>query len=202
MTHSGTLPAGVSFNNNGNGTATFSGTPTAASGGTYPITFTAKNTAGTTTQSFVLTVDAAPAITSAASAHGHRRLPPSASPSRPPAARLPTLSESGALPAGPQLLDNGNGTATISGTPRVNGKGGVYKLTITATNSYGTATQSFSLTVVQAPVDHERLERPGDARQGFTFTFTSTGYPLANVTHTGTVKGLTYTNNGNGTATL
>ena len=34
------------------------------------------------------------------------------------------------------------------------------------------------------------------------FTFTSTGYPVPNVTHTGTIRGLTYTNNGNGTATL
>ncbi|MGH3303189.1 MAG: putative Ig domain-containing protein [Streptosporangiaceae bacterium] len=52
MTRSGTLPAGVSFTNNGNRTATISGTPTAAAGGSYPVTLTAKDTAGTTTQSF------------------------------------------------------------------------------------------------------------------------------------------------------
>ena len=46
MTESGTLPAGVSFSNNGNGTATLTGTPTAASAGTYPVTFTATNRAG------------------------------------------------------------------------------------------------------------------------------------------------------------
>jgi hypothetical protein len=37
---------------------------------------------------------------------------------------------------------------------------------------------------------------------GFSFTFTSTGYPVPNVTHTGSVPGLTYTNLGNGTARL
>ena len=33
MSHRGTLPAGVTFTNNGNGTATLTGTPTAAGGG-------------------------------------------------------------------------------------------------------------------------------------------------------------------------
>lgn len=68
VTHSGTLPAGVSFTNNGNGTASLSGTPTAVAGGGYPITFTAKIPPGSATQSFVITVTAAPAITTAASA--------------------------------------------------------------------------------------------------------------------------------------
>ena len=36
------------------------------------------------------------------------------------------------------------GTATLSGTPTT---AGTYKLTITATNSVGTATQTFTLTV-------------------------------------------------------
>ena len=60
------LPAGLSFLSLDAGTAILSGIPTAASGGVYPITFTAKNSAGTTTQMFVLTVNAAPAITTTA----------------------------------------------------------------------------------------------------------------------------------------
>lgn len=51
---SGTLPSGVTFVNNGNGTATLSGTPTAPS--TTTVTFTATNTAGLATQVFTLTV--------------------------------------------------------------------------------------------------------------------------------------------------
>ena len=74
VTRSGTLPAGVSFSNNGNGTATLTGTPTAASAGTYPVTFTAANTGGTTTQSFVLTVTGAPGDHLGGHRHGHRRL--------------------------------------------------------------------------------------------------------------------------------
>ncbi len=48
----------------------------------------------------------------------------------------PALSESGTLPTGLNFVDNGNGTATISGTP-ASGTGGTYPLTITATTGAG-----------------------------------------------------------------
>ncbi len=200
VTHSGTLPAGVSFTNNGDGTATLSGTPTTASGGTYPITLTASNSAGTTTQSFVLTVSAAPTITTAASStvtvgSGFNFT------IRANGAPTATLTETGALPQGLTWTDNGNGTATLSGTPGV-GQGKVYPLTFTAMNSFGTTTQSFTLTVNQAPAVASAATATATHGAAFTFTFTATGYPLASVTHTGTVRGLTYTNHGNGTATL
>jgi PKD repeat protein len=98
-------------------------------------------------------------------------------------------------------VDNGNGTATLAGTPGVD-QGGVYKLTITATNSGGTATQAFTLTVDQAPAITSAATAAATHGKPYAFTFTSIGYPAASVTHTGTVAGLTYTNNGNGTATL
>ena len=51
---------------NGDGTATLSGTPSATSGGSYPITITASNgVSPAASQSFTLTVDQASAITSA-----------------------------------------------------------------------------------------------------------------------------------------
>jgi len=53
----GTLPAGVTFTDNGDGTATLAGTAQAA--GTYPLTFTAFNTQASTPQSFTLTVNPA-----------------------------------------------------------------------------------------------------------------------------------------------
>ena len=200
VTHSGTLPAGVSFTNHGNGTATLTGTPTATSGGTYPITFTAKNTGGTTTQSFVLTVSAKPTITSAATATATDGSAFNFT-VKATGAPAPTMAESGPLPQGLTWVDNGNGTATLAGTPGV-GQGGVYHLTFTATNVGGTATQSFTLTVNQAPAITSASSATATHGKAFTFTFTASGYPLANVTHTGTVRGLTYTNHGNGTATL
>ena len=45
------------------------------------------------------------------------------------------------------FVDNGNGTATLAGTPAA-GTGGTYALTITAANGVlPDATQSFTLTV-------------------------------------------------------
>jgi len=58
----------------------------------------------------------------------------------------PALTETGALPNGVTFTDNGNGTATLAGTPAA-GSGGTYTLTFHATNASGTATQTFTLTV-------------------------------------------------------
>ena len=45
------------------------------------------------------------------------------------------------------FIDNGNGTATLGGTPAA-GANGVYEFSITASNGVGSpATQTFTLTV-------------------------------------------------------
>ena len=54
ITETGALPGGVTFVDNGNGTGNLAGKPTV--GGTFPISFTATNTAGHATQSFTLIV--------------------------------------------------------------------------------------------------------------------------------------------------
>ena len=64
------------------------------------------------------------------------------------------------------------------------------------------ASQSFALTVSAAPAITSTATATATHGKAFTFTFTASGYPLPNVTHSGTIRGLTYTNNGNGTATL
>jgi hypothetical protein len=57
----------------------------------------------------------------------------------------PTVTESGTLPTGVSLVDNGNGTATLSGTASNTGS---YPITITAHNAVGPdATQTFTLTI-------------------------------------------------------
>ena len=53
VTHTGSVP-GLTYSNKGNGTLTLSGTPTTA--GTYSLTITARNSVGTATQTFTLTV--------------------------------------------------------------------------------------------------------------------------------------------------
>jgi PKD repeat protein len=145
LTESGALPTGVSLHDNGNGTAKLFGTPAAGQGGLYTVTLTASNATGTSTQTFTLTVDEAPAITSATSATftvGAAQTFTVTTNGFP----APTLTESGALPTGVTFHDNGNGTAKLVGTP-VGDTEGTYTLTLTASNSLGTTTQTFTLTV-------------------------------------------------------
>jgi hypothetical protein len=62
------------------------------------------------------------------------------------------MTESGALPSGVTLVDNGDGSATLSGTP-ADGTTGTYSLIITASNGRTPdATQNFTLTISPAPL--------------------------------------------------
>ncbi|MGH3745579.1 MAG: choice-of-anchor Q domain-containing protein, partial [Mycobacteriales bacterium] len=62
-------------------------------------------------------------------------------------APAPYLTESGALPAGMTFTDNGDGTATLAGTP-ASGTVGTYPLSLTASNYLAPAgTQAFTVTV-------------------------------------------------------
>ena len=105
----------------------------------------ATDTTGTPSVSISYTVSA-PAITSASNTTfqtgraGNFTVTTSGVPT-------PSLSESGALPSGVSFTDNGDGTATLSGTP-ADGTGGTYPLTITASNGISPdASQTFTLTV-------------------------------------------------------
>jgi CSLREA domain-containing protein len=150
----GSLPSGVTFTNNNNGTATLAGTPGAGTGGTYPITITAGNGVGANaTQSFTLTVRQAPAITSANTTTftevqaGTFTVTTTGFPT----GASMVIGETGSLPSGVTFIDNNNGTATLEGTPAL-GTHGSYPITITAGNGVGTnATQSFTLTINPPP---------------------------------------------------
>src|SRR6266404_228842 len=150
LSETGSLPNGVTFVDNGDGTATLAGTPGAGTAGTYAITITASNgTAPDATQSFTLTVQPtpqAPQITSANSTtftvgnNGSFTVTSVGSPTA-------SVSETGALPSGVTFVDNQDGTATLSGTLAA-GTAGSYPITITATNGVAPdAMQNFMLTV-------------------------------------------------------
>ena len=98
----------------------------------------------------------------------------------------PALTETGALPTGVTFIDNGNGTATIAGTPAA-GTGGTYPITITATNANGTATQAFTLTNAQAPTITSASAATFTTGVAGTYTVTTTGYPAATITESGTL---------------
>src|SRR5262249_1112161 len=136
IVETGALPSGVSFTDNGDGTATIAGTAAAGSAGRYPLTITASNTAASAIQNVTLfinnTVTATPVFTSAPSttftvgAAGTFSITTAASPA------VTSITQVGALPANVTFTDNGNGTATLSGTPAALVAGG-YPLTFTAT---------------------------------------------------------------------
>ena len=128
----------MTFADNGDGTATLAGTPASGTSGSYPFTIGATNgISPDATQSFTLTVHAAPAITSAASTTftvGSAGTFTVTSTGNPTAG----LSETGALPTGVTFTDNGDGTATLAGTPAA-GSGSSYPFTIHATNGVSPA---------------------------------------------------------------
>lgn len=152
ITETGSLPTGISFNNNGNGTATLSGQASPVNQGYYFITFTATNVVGYSTQSFILAVNdaqTAPTFLNAASVTENQgtvfsfTIDTTGNP-------IPTINKvsgSGNLPTGVKLTDNNDGTATLSGDADGRNAAGTYNFTIKAKNKNGSATQNFTLTI-------------------------------------------------------
>jgi len=193
----------VTFADNNNNTATLGGTPAVGSGGLYPLTFTAANGVGSdATQSFTLTVNEALAFTSAdhtgftVGSAGSFTIQVQGYPTA-------TISLSGALPAGVSFADNGDGTASLTGTPAA-GSNGSYVLTLSAANSAGdSATQAFTLAVSVAPTITSANSVTFVTGTPGTFTVTTTGDPTPAITLSGALPaGVTFTDNGNGTAGL
>ena len=213
ITESGALPPGMTFVDNGNGTATISGTPPAGTTGTYAVTVTASNGVGTpAVQPLFLIMTSAPAgaptITSpstfslTATKYGSFSITTTGTPA-------PTITESGALPPGMTFVDNGNGTATIFGTP-VASAVGRYVVTITASNGVGTpATRQLLITVAAAPVtvsppkfisSSRILVLPG---ANAVITVVASGSPAPAITESGALPpGMAFHANGHGTATI
>ena len=93
----------------------------------------------------------------------------------------PSLIETGALPAGVTFADNGNGTASIAGTPAANTQD-IYPLDISADDGVSPpATQTFTLTVNQTltPPSFTADSPQTSATVGtaYTYTFAATGNP-------------------------
>jgi hypothetical protein len=177
FTESGTLPAGVTFNP---ATGVLSGTPT--SGGTYAVTITAQNgVLPNASQSFTLSVNAPPAITSASSATfavGAAGAFTAAATGLP----APVWSATGALPSGVTLNAT---TGVLSGTPA---SGGTYPITLTAQNGIlPNATQGFMLTVTAPPAITSANSATIAAGAAATFTAVATGTPAPTWSESGTL---------------
>ena len=175
ITVTGTLPGGVTFADNGNGTAKISGTPGENSQGVYLVTLKAQNDVGAATQSFRLTIGTPPSFTSVPVLGFTEGLfstftirttgDPTPTLNLYDTSALVTCSASGCssplagrgnLPSGVTFQANADGTATISGTPAPgtgNGSASVqFGGRLAASNLAGTVTQDVTVTVQLPPL--------------------------------------------------
>jgi large repetitive protein len=199
ITYTGQLPSGLTLSSAG----TLTGTPAAGTVGTYPITLTASNgVAPDYSSQLTLTIDQLPVITSGASATfrvgsaGQFALTATGVP-------VPSFYSSGSLPAGVAVLDQSPLGWQLAGTPAA-GSGGVYPITINASNVVGAGVpQAFTLTVREAPAFTSPRRAAFTAGDRHRFTFRTSGYPAAKLSERGGLpRGITFKAGPNGTAVL
>ncbi len=196
----GTLPSGVTFTNNGDGTGQISGTAKAK--GRFAVTIVGGEGFNEITQEFTLYAVVSPSIvvTGANTKLGRAttiRITTSAG------GFQPALSATG-LPSWATFVDNGNGTGKIIGTPDV---GGSTKVRVTA-NGYPTDSAFVDVEVVVAasPIFTSSNSITMTRRVLSSFTIqTSGGYPTPVISLFGTSvlpAGLALVDNADGTATI
>jgi len=190
------VPGWISIENTTEGWL-MGGTPPVGAGGVYHFTIDAIYVTVVATQSFTLTVKEAPSFTAPratfrANAHNQYSLLAHGFPA-------PTVTETGRLPFGIKLSSGG----VLSGLAGRH-SGGVYHLTVSASNGIGPAsTEAFTLTVHQSP---DFLSAP---RATFlvgrhrTFTIRTSAYPVAKLSESGHLpRGIRFRARGDGTAVL
>jgi Putative Ig domain len=205
VTETGTLPSDLTFTTTSSSSQTqgsITGTPTSSDSGTYSVTFNATNgIAPDASQSLTLTIGNVPAITSPLSAGfiqsaaGSFTIQTTGSPA-------PNLTRKGSLPKGLQFVDNGNGTAIVSGTPV--GRG-IFHLIITAKNALGSSLpQHFSLVVGNLPSFISKTPLSAKVGSYYTFPVKTLSWPRSTIAlYSGSLPaGLSFTDQGDGRAII
>ena len=186
LTESGGLPPGLTFTDNGNGTATIAGTPTAPLGASsWPLGITARNSLGTVGQSLVLSTSLAPASFTSplrAAAVVGRSFTDTISATS--AYGVPALAETGTLPPGLAFADNHNGTATVVGTVTP-GAASAYQFEVSATTAAGTVSVRYTILVESVPVITSATSADEQLGTAFRFFVTATGRPKPTFTESG-----------------
>lgn len=199
-------PSWLTLVDNGDGTAVLHASPSAAEAGPHSATVAVYNGYGSAS-SQVLTIDVTTtgAFTSAAGATfavgSAGSFAVTTTPGHP---AFGPLSVAGALPTGVAFVADGTGAATLAGTPAA-GTGGVYDLVMRASNGSTPVTQAFRLVVTEAPSITSDPSATFVIGVDSTFAITTGGgHPVAtSVALTGALPaGLTFTDNGDGTASI
>ncbi|MEP2771607.1 MAG: putative Ig domain-containing protein [Fulvivirga sp.] len=207
-------PSWLVFNDIGNGTATLSGTPSNADLGDYEITLTVEDESGVAIdQVFTLTVENAndpPVFTSTPITNASEDSPytyniTATDPDFDDVLTIVALSK----PSWLMLLDNGDGTATLSGTP-LNSNVGDNEVVLNVEDDSGAnINQSFTIVVANTNDEPTITSSPIlSAQQGLSYTYniTTTDVDVGdNLTITSTLTlpdWLGLTDNGDGMAVL
>jgi hypothetical protein len=160
--------------------------------GTATLIVTANDSVqDTNTVTSVFTIGSVPAFTSSASATFQVGTPGSflVTTTGSPAA---AISESGPLPTGITIQNNGDGTAVLAGTPEA-GTGGLHNISLVATNTAGSATQPFALTVNQTPAITSANNVTFTVGLPGSFSVIATGFPVPTINETGALPtGVTF----------
>ena len=148
-----TLPAWLSLVDNGNGTATLTGTPTNAEVGNHNVTLRVGDGTASADQVFVVVVaniNDAPIFTSVAVTAATEDVLYTYNIVTADADLGDTLTITApTLPAWLSLMDHGDGTATLSGTP-LNDNVGIHNVTLRVNDGTVNIDQSFTITVANA----------------------------------------------------
>lgn len=160
----GNLPPGLSVNT---GTGAITGTPT--TGGVWSSTITATNGDGSDTATLVITIGAAPVITSPLTASGGEGVPFTYHCQA--SGTTPIMWTASGLPAWASLNPS---TGFITGTPDDTDS---WSVDITATNDYGDDTETLVITTGAVPAITSATYAEGQVGVPFTFWITATNSP-------------------------
>ena len=204
VTEKGKLPAGISLKTSPAGTV-LSGTPHANTGGVYQVTLTASNGGANASEAYTVTVNQALAITSSAKTTFTAGLLDTFAVNATgyPFAEWSLANVPAAIAGVVGLVDNGNGTATLTALPPP-GVTGTFMFSIVAANSLGTTTERFTLTIDDAPIITSPTTATLTVNQSMTpFTITTSATPTATLRYAGKLPpGIAFKVGANGTATL
>ncbi len=204
-----TLPSWLTLTDNGDGTATLTGTPTNSEVGDHSVVLTVSDGTTTTTQSFTIAVgntNDAPTFDSTAvtSATEDTAYSYSITTSDVDGDSL-TISAT-TIPSWLTLTDNGDGTATLTGTP-TNSEVGDHSVVLTVSDGTTTTTQSFTIAVGNtndAPTFDSTAVTSATEDTAYNYTITTSDVDGDGLTIAATTlpSWLTLTDNGDGTAIL
>jgi hypothetical protein len=204
-----TLPAWLALTDHGDGTATLVGTPASADLGDNTVALLVSDGVASTAQNFTINVAANHPPTFTSIAPGGN-----VSTGQPFTYDITTNDIDGdlvaivatKLPAWLTILDHGDGTATLSGTPSHSDVGGDGGVSLSVTDGFGATTQSFTLTVINhTPAFTSFAPTAAAVGQVYSYsiaTVDSDGDPVT-ILPTSELPGwLNFADHGDGTATL